>query len=129
MLASMMRRINICEERGSGVDKIVAAAEKLRLPAPDFRTDGDNSKAILYAPRPFRDTTPAERVRACYQHSVMTFMAGERMTNASLRFRLGIDERNAAQVSRVIGQALEERQIKQSDSWSARSGTYVPIWA
>ncbi|MGN6773369.1 MAG: ATP-binding protein [Rhizobiaceae bacterium] len=129
LLASMMRRSYICEERGSGIDKTIIAAERLMLPAPDFRIDGDNSKAVIYGPRRFRDTTPAERVRAAYQHSVICYMRGERMTNSSLRQRLGVEERNAAQVSRVISEALEGRHIKQSDSWSTRSGTYVPIWA
>ncbi|MCA0014173.1 putative DNA binding domain-containing protein [Mesorhizobium sp. B292B1B] len=129
LLAGMMRRAFICEERGSGIDKVVLSAEKLILPAPDFRTDGDNHRTILYGPRPFRDTTPNERVRACYHHAVIAYMKGDRMTNASLRMRLGIDDKNASQVSRVLNQALEERQIKAADSWSTRAGTYVPIWA
>lgn len=35
-LAALMRRINICEERGSGIDKVVAATEQAFLPAPEF---------------------------------------------------------------------------------------------
>ncbi len=128
-LAGMMRRINICEERGSGVDKIIEGAEANVLPAPDFKVEGHNSKTIIYAPRLFRETSPTERIRACYQHSVMRYMGGDRMTNSSLRLRLGIDDRNAAQVSRILNEAMEQRHIKQSDSWSTRSGTYVPIWA
>jgi ATP-dependent DNA helicase RecG len=33
-LASIMRRIGICEERGSGVDKIIFETELYQLPAP-----------------------------------------------------------------------------------------------
>ena len=33
-LASLMRRIGICEERGSGVDKVVSQTESLHLPGP-----------------------------------------------------------------------------------------------
>ena len=51
------------------------------------------------------------------------------MTNSSFRMRLGIAEQNAAQVSRIITEAVEARLIKAADGWSARSGTYVPFWA
>lgn len=36
-LASFMRLAGICEERGSGIDKVVAATERLQLPAPSLR--------------------------------------------------------------------------------------------
>ena len=31
-----MRRANICEERGSGIDEVVSQAEMFQLPAPEF---------------------------------------------------------------------------------------------
>ena len=33
-LTSLMRRFDICEERGSGIDKVVAEVERHQLPAP-----------------------------------------------------------------------------------------------
>ena len=39
-MAKLMRRMRICEERGSGIDKVIFECEKL-LPAPDF-IEGDN---------------------------------------------------------------------------------------
>ncbi|MGV2389439.1 MAG UNVERIFIED_CONTAM: hypothetical protein LVR29_17870 [Microcystis novacekii LVE1205-3] len=36
-LADIMRRFGICEEKGSGIDKVISAPEKYQLPAPDFR--------------------------------------------------------------------------------------------
>jgi len=35
-LASFMRRIGVCEERGSGFDKIVYQTEYYQLPAPEI---------------------------------------------------------------------------------------------
>ncbi|RLF05524.1 MAG: transcriptional regulator, partial [Thermoprotei archaeon] len=35
-LASLMRRLGICEERGSGIDKVVLQSELFQLPAPLF---------------------------------------------------------------------------------------------
>ena len=36
-LASLMRRMGICEEKSSGIDRVVHNAELFQLPAPDFR--------------------------------------------------------------------------------------------
>jgi ATP-dependent DNA helicase RecG len=48
-LAALMRRLGICEEKGSGVDKVVHAAEVYQLPAPDFRVGECRTSAILFA--------------------------------------------------------------------------------
>lgn len=45
-LASFMRRIDLCEERGSGVDKVVEQTELYQLPAPLFETINDNTRSI-----------------------------------------------------------------------------------
>ena len=37
VLASLMRRFRICEEPGSGIDRVVAEIERYHLPAPLFR--------------------------------------------------------------------------------------------
>lgn len=127
-LASLMRRMRICEEQGSGVDKVITQVELFQLPAPDFRVDGDNTKAILLAPRSFAEMAASERVRACYQHAVLRFLGGSKLTNSSLRTRLGIAEQNAAQVTRIINEAREGNFIKFADPDSPRAG-YWPYWA
>jgi predicted HTH transcriptional regulator len=127
-MAALMRRMNVCEERGSGIVKVVHSAEIYQLPAPDFRTPDNNVQVALFAPRTFKDMDAAERLRACHQHAALKFITGERMTNASLRDRLGIADQNAAQVSRIIKQALAGNLIRAADPDSPRAG-YVPTWA
>jgi len=52
--------------------------------------------------------TPQERMRACYQHAALRFVSGrQKMTNATLRERLGIEPQNGAQASTVIRQSLK----------------------
>jgi predicted HTH transcriptional regulator len=68
-LAALMRRMAICEERGSGIDKVVSNVEVFQLPAPDFRVAGAATIAVLYGPRKFSQMNREERVRACYQHA------------------------------------------------------------
>ena len=73
-----MRRMNICEERGSGIDKVIFEVEVFQLPAPDFRVAGENTVAILYGPRKFSQMDRAQRVRACYQHACLLYVSGKR---------------------------------------------------
>ena len=130
-LAAFMRRMKLCEEQGTGIDKVVAAVERYQLPPPDFRVGDGGIEAtcgVLFAPRRFADMTVEERIRACYQHAVLKFLNGESMKNSSLRARFGIVPRNAAQVSQVIRRARDRKLIKAQDPAHPQSG-YVPFWA
>jgi predicted HTH transcriptional regulator len=127
-LASLMRRMRLCEEQGTGIDKVLADVELHQSPPPDFRVDGEAVRVVLYAPRRFAEMTPQERLRACYQHAALRHVCGQRMKNASLGQRLGIDPQNAAQTSAVIRQALAANLIRPADPAHPRAG-YVPFWA
>ena len=127
-LASLMRRMNMCEEQGSGIDKVIIHIELFQLPPPKFHSTDHAMQVVLYSPRPFADMTPAERIRACYQHTVIKYLSGDRMKNSSLCERFGIDSKNAAQASHVIRMALAEHKIKVADPNHPRAG-YIPEWA
>lgn len=127
-LASLMRRMAICEEQGSGLDKVIIHVELYQLPPPKFQADENSMQVILYGPRSFAKMTVAERVRACYQHAVIKYLSGERMKNSSLCERFGIESKNAAQASQVIKTALNEGWIKLADPEHPRAG-YLPRWA
>ena len=131
-LAALMRRMRICEEQGSGIDKVIHAVELFQLPPPDFQVqhdvEGGAMRVVLYAPRRFAQMTAEERVRACYQHAVLRYVSGDKMQNSTLRERFGIEKGNAAQVSKVIAQALEQGLIRPADPERPRAA-YVPSWA
>ena len=63
-IASFMRRIGICEERGSGIDKIVNQTEICILPAPLFEVSGENTICVLFAYKPLKESNVAPRMRA-----------------------------------------------------------------
>jgi ATP-dependent DNA helicase RecG len=130
-LASLMRRMGMCEELGSGIDRVLAAIEMFQLPAPQFTAEGDSTRVTLFAPRAFADMDRADRVRACYQHAGLKYLIGERMTNATLRQRFGIREENYSQVSRVIADAVRAAFIRPDppDATARRHAKYVPYWA
>jgi predicted HTH transcriptional regulator len=127
-LASLMRRMRLCEEQGTGIDKVLAAVEMHQLPPPDFREQNDAVRVVLFAPRRFADMTAEERVRACYQHASLKYVSGQRMKNSTLCERFGIEPRNASQASAVIRQALDGALIRPADPAHPRAG-YIPFWA
>ncbi|MCE5278033.1 MAG: ATP-binding protein [Planctomycetaceae bacterium] len=130
-LASFLRRAGICEERGSGVDKVVFQTEFYQLPAPLFEAVGGHTRAILFAHRPFASMDKTDRIRACYLHACLQHVQRKRMNNSTLRERFGIEKQNSAQVSRIISDAIEAGVIRahNPESESKRHASYVPFWA
>ena len=125
-LASLMRRMRLCEEQGTGIDKVITAVELHQLPPPDFRTEGEAVRVVFFAPREFAQMSPEERLRACAQHAALKHESGQRMTNSSLRERLGIG--HPSQASVIIRQAQDVGLIRPADPEHPRAG-YVPAWA
>ena len=129
-LASLMRRFRICEERGSGIDKVVAQVELYQLPAPCFEAPEGFTRAVLFAHRPLARMDKADRIRACYLHACLKRVMRDYLTNASLRERFGVEERNKATISRYIREAVEDGAIKLFDEEAAKNQRkYVPYWA
>jgi ATP-dependent DNA helicase RecG len=129
-LASFMRRIGVCEERGSGVDKVVFQTEVYQLPAPVFEEVEENTRAILFAPRSLTRMHKADRIRACYLHACLKYVNRDFLTNTSIRERFGIEPANKAMASRYIREAVENGAIKPYDEGAApKLRKYVPFWA
>jgi ATP-dependent DNA helicase RecG len=130
-LASLMRRMRICEEKGSGIDKVIGSVEAYQLPAPDFRAGERRTTVILFGHKEIEDMENNDKVRACYQHCVLKWVMEERMTNQSLRERFKLPEAKSDLISRIIHDATEANLVKLSnpDSTSRRYAQYVPFWA
>jgi ATP-dependent DNA helicase RecG len=130
-LADIMRRLHICEEKSSGIDKVVHAAELFQLPAPDFRKAYRRTQVVIFGLKPFEEMDRETRIRACYQHCALKWVTGARMTNHSLRERFHLPENKAATVSQIISLAVDARMIKPDEKAgdSRKHARYVPIWA
>lgn len=131
LLARFMRRLNICEERGSGIDKVVFECEYFQLPAPEFIVGNNFTRTILYAPLSLRQMDKQDKIRACYLHACLKYVSGEIMTNQSLRERFGVEEHNYSTISRIIAETKEVGLVKDYDP-SNKSRTYakyLPFWA
>lgn len=129
-LASFMRRIGVCEERGSGYDKVVFQTEFYQLPAPEIEIYNDHTKIILYAHKEFAKMSKDDRYRACYLHACLKRVNRDYMTNASLRERFKIESKNSSMISRLLNETCSTGLIKISpDSTSDKNRKYLPFWA
>jgi predicted HTH transcriptional regulator len=129
-IASLMRRLGICEELGSGWDRIVLDSEAYKLPAPKIIEYEESTRVTVYAAIAFPDIGYAEKLRACYLHATIRFINEGYLTNTSLRDRFGLTQSHAAMVSRLIRDAVNQGLIKPLDPTTApRYMKYVPYWA
>ena len=89
-LASLMRRLHICEEIGSGIEKVVFECEFYQLPAPLFETKEENMVVTLYSHQTLTKMDKKDRIRACYLHASLKHVSREITTNESVRTRFNI---------------------------------------
>lgn len=130
-LAALMRRLNICEERGSGIDRAIESIEIFQLPAPKFIRGDDYTRVIIYAPTPLTRMNSEDRIRACYQHTCLHYVNNQLVNNQSIRKRFNIPKNNISFASKIIADTLETGLIKASDpqNVSKKFTSYVPFWA
>ncbi|MGW3344876.1 ATP-binding protein [Nonomuraea rubra] len=129
-LAAVMRRIGVCEERGSGWDKIVFEVELFQLPAPQIEVTSQHTRVTLFSHRDLKDMTRDDRIRAVYWHACLRYVIHQKVNNTSIRERFGIDVKNSATASRLIKEATDAGVIALRDpSASRKFMEYVPWWA
>ena len=129
-LAELMRRLRMCEELGTGWDKMVLACEMLQLPAPKISLYEANTRVTLYSEIQYSNLSVDEKLWACYLHACIKQVQGEQLTNSSLRMRFGLPDSSAGSISRLIKDAVELKLIKPLDPNTApRYMKYIPIWA
>lgn len=130
LLASAFRRYRICEERGTGFQKVVASIELFGLPPVLFTQQENSFQVTLFAPRKFADMSQAERIEACYQHTVLQYLSSQTLTNTTLRKRFKVSEKQRNQITNLIADAVAAGRIKRKDTSSGNKfAEYWPYWA
>ena len=125
-----MRRLKMCEELGTGWDKIVITCELFQLPAPKIELYPDSTRVTLFSEIPFSNIPPEDKLWACYLHACIKHIQGEQLTNSSLRERFGLKDSAAGTISRLIKEAMNRELIKPLDPATApRYMRYIPSWA
>lgn len=129
-LASSFRRYRICEERGTGFQKVVRAIELFGLPPLVFTLQENAFRVTLYAPRKFSEMSQTERIEACYQHAMLQYLSSSTLTNTTLRERFKLHEKHRNQITNLIVDAVASGRIKRKDAGSGKKfAEYLPYWA
>ena len=129
-LASLMRRLKMCEELGTGWDKIVISCELYQLPAPVIDLYAENTKVTLFSELAFSSMSQESKLWSCYMHACIKYLQREQLTNSSLRQRFGLPPSSAGSISRLIKDAAAKKYIRPLDPDTApRYMSYIPCWA
>ena len=130
-LAWVLRQLKICEERSSGIDRVVETAEVFQLPAPEFLSSFRSTTVVIYGPREFRKMSSDDKVRACYQHCVLKYVVREQMTNESLCARFGLSASEKATASKIIRATVDAGLVASDPTVGAsrKYARYLPAWA
>ncbi|MCY3629068.1 MAG: putative DNA binding domain-containing protein [Bacteroidota bacterium] len=130
-LAALLRRFGICEELGSGWDKIVHEIEMRQLPAPRIDVISNSTRVTVYGAKPLSKMNSDDRIRAIYLHACLRYAdEGASITNTTVRQRFGMDRRNSAKASRFLSEALAAGDIVPANPNAGRRFMeYLPYWA
>jgi predicted HTH transcriptional regulator len=129
-MADLMRRANLCEEKGSGMDKVIFNNEQFKLPALQISVGKVRTTVTIFACRKLSEMSRMDKINICYQNCCLRYLLNEKMTNQSLRERLDINGKNYSIVSRIIRDTLDTGLIKEEDSENKakRYSKYIPYW-
>lgn len=130
-LAQSMLLLNICERRGSGIDRAIEAVEQMLLPPVKFQTLDDYTRISLFPQKPLVQMTKQEKIIACYQHACLMWEDNVAINNQSVRDRFGLNKNQSSIASRILADAIEMKLIKAADeeSVSKKFSSYVPFYA
>ena len=129
VLAGSFRRYRICEERGTGFQKVVRAIELFGLPPLVFTLQENSFRVTLYAPRKFSEMSQTERIEACYQHAVLQYLSSGTLTNTTVRERFKLHEKHRNQMTNLISDAVVAGRIKRKDAGNGKKfAEYLPYW-
>lgn len=129
-LADLMRRMGFCEEKGSGLGKVIFYNGLYQLPLINVIVSENRTRVTMYSYKTLNELDKKEKIRACYQHACLKYVSNEKMTNQSLRERFKIEDHNYSIASRIIRDAQEEGVIKEDnpESKSRKYASYIPFW-
>jgi predicted HTH transcriptional regulator len=130
-LADIMRRMGFCEEKGSGMDKVIFSNELYQLPPINILVTENRTQITIYRYKSLNDLSKKEKIWACYQHACLKYVSNEKMTNQTLRERFKIEDHNYSVASRIIRDTIDEKLIKEEypESNSRKYASYLPYWA
>ncbi|MBN3534492.1 RNA-binding domain-containing protein [Mycoplasma procyoni] len=130
-IAGFMHKCGICEERGSGYDKILFETIKERMMAPKIENQDDKfTKVTLFSKIPFDLMSKEDKIRTCYMFVCLSYiMENKAITNNSVRETFGLDEKDKYKISRILKDLVDLQLIKIIDNNAPKHTKYIPFWA
>jgi predicted HTH transcriptional regulator len=129
-LAQRMRELNLCEERGGGIDKAIIDIEEKYLPAPEFIGSEHSMRVVVFGPKKFNELSKQDKIWSCFCHCVVRWLRNDYMSNSSLRQRFALPDNEYQIVSAVIFDTRKARKIVPAETnQSNKYARYVPWWA
>lgn len=111
ILSDMMRRVGLAENRGSGIDRSLAAIEEIQGATPEFLTESYMTRVIMRGSQSWEQMGPQARRWTAYMHCCLKWVEGEQMTNATLRQRFGLSDSKTQIISNLIRDLVQEQII------------------
>ncbi len=130
-LATLFRRFGMCEELGSGWDKIVDEIEKFHLPAPKVEVIDDSTRVTIYAYRPLSEIDSYDRIRAIYFHACLKYISsGDGITEATVQRRFNLTAPGNNQSTQLLTQTVNAGDIVIKHPPDQQLDVeYIPFWA
>ena len=106
-IASLMAKVGLGEMDGQGIDRIYAATNKLKVPAPTLYDENRSFKMVLSAPKEYDDYTPGEK-----RLTVLVLLILEQeVDNEGIRNVFNID---AARASTLLKLLVDDDMIRRT---------------
>ena len=129
-MAQLMLLLDMCERRGSGIDRATDAIGQMKLPAYKAQSGEDFTRITVYPKKNVKEMTPEERVAACYQHACLLYEDGRAINNMSVRERFNLNKNQTVFASRILSDTQQAGLIKpvNPEMEAKRYYAYIPYY-
>jgi len=130
-MAGFMHKCGICEERGSGYDKVIRSTGNNKLLAPMIINQSNQfTKTVMFSKMPFDMITKEDRIRTCYMQACLAYVEFRSIGNSDIRELFDLGDKDKVKASRIIKDTITAGLIKPLDpSTAPRYMKYIPAWA
>ena len=129
-MAQLMLLLDMCERRGSGIDRATDAIGQMKLPAYKAQSGDDFTRITLFPKKNVKDMTREERIAACYQHACLLYEDGQSINNMSVRERFNLNKNQTVLASRILSDTQQAGLIKpvNPEMEAKRYYAYIPYY-
>ena len=129
-MAQLMLLLDMCERRGSGIDRATDAIGQMKLPAYKAQSGDDFTRITLFPKKNVKDMTREERIAACYQHACLLYEDGQSINNMSVRERFNLNKNQTVLASRILSDTQQAGLIKpvNPEMDAKRYYAYIPYY-